>query len=239
MIFIAIPLSYRTKVRWCNLCRECRDELLKKHIAVITWLHVVCFVRNQPRNWVLLQFILEIPNYHYYTEKSSHLWRMMVMVHLWTSMVVLLYTLQQYHIWRNCAYNCGGAIYYVDDWLHWLCRLEHVFLWNSLHWLTETKLLWCTHLWWLHAFIIIRSCNILVRVTKEQQVYRMSHFKTKIVNSIVKHLYSKKNISNDKNNCLQPANCNPLIELCEHCNESTSTSKCKENLLLLIFSSCF
>ena len=46
---------------------------------------------------------------------------------------VLIYTLQQYHIWRNCAYNCGGAMYYVDDWLHWLCRHEHVLLWNSLY----------------------------------------------------------------------------------------------------------
>ena len=24
------------------MCRECRDELLRRHIVVITWLHIVC-----------------------------------------------------------------------------------------------------------------------------------------------------------------------------------------------------
>ena len=196
---MAIPCTFlQNKVRWCNLCRECRDELLKKHIAVITWLHVLCLVRNQPRNWVLLQFILEIPNYHCYTEKSSHLWRMMVMVHLWTSMVCsIIYNSITFEETVPTSHG-GGAIYYVDDWLHWLCRLEHVLLWNSLHWLTETKLLWCTYLWPfllpLDEHYYLPYSGESYQGTAETEVYRMGYLKA---NSTAKHLYRKTNISNN------------------------------------------
>ena len=65
------------------------------------------------------------------------------------------------------------------------------------------------------TFMIITIYHILVRVTKEQQRQRFTEWATakqKAINPSVKTLYGKKN---NRNNCHQPTNHNPLIELRE------------------------
>ena len=68
----------------------------------------------------------------------------------------------------------------------------------------------------LAIFMIITVHHILVRVTKEQKRQRFSEWaisKLKTIKSAVKS-------QNDQNNPCQPANINPLIELCEPLLES-------------------
>ena len=67
------------------------------------------------------------------------------------------------------------------------------------------------------TFMFITCYHILVRVTKEQQRQRFSHWvtaKLKALQFTAQNLNRKGN-QNNQINCLQKANHNPLIELCK------------------------